>query len=52
MRGTLGRNLDTMRAVMPERVQATMAFASRSIAIPQVAWEMASAGFLILNSAL
>ena len=31
------RNLETIRAVMPEIVQATMTFALMSIAMPQVA---------------
>lgn len=44
------RNLETIRAVMPERVDATITFAPISIAIPQVAWESASGTFLILNS--
>ena len=39
-------------AVMPDREQAVMALAPMSMAMPQVAWEMASTVFLILNSAL
>src|SRR5699024_7847201 len=37
-----GRNRETIRAVPPEREQATMALAWISMAMPQVAWEMAS----------
>ena len=33
---------DTIRTVSPDREQATMALASRSMAMAQVAWEMAS----------
>ena len=37
---------------MPDMDVTTIAFAPMSMAIPQVAWEMASARFLILNSLL
>ena len=48
--GTGARNLETSLAVIPESEQATIALASISIAIAQVACEIASTEFLILNS--
>ena len=45
-----GRNLDTMRAVLPESVFTTIAFACTSFAMPHVAWEMASTVFLMRKS--
>ena len=52
MIGTGGRKRETMRTVMPESEQATMALACRSMAMPQVACEMASTEFLMRNSLL
>ena len=39
-----------MRAVMPDREHTAITLASMSIAMPQVAWEIASMMFPILNS--
>ena len=50
MIGTGGRKRETMRTVIPDSEQATIAFAPRSMAIPQVACEMASTAFLMRNS--
>src|SRR5699024_6479226 len=44
-----GRNRETSRTVPPEREQATMALALISMAISQVAWEMASMMLWISN---
>ena len=46
------RKRDTIRAVIPESEHATIAFASMSIAIPQVECEMASVILRIWKSAL
>ena len=50
--GACGRNRDIILAVIPESVLATIAFAPISIAIPQVACEIASDIFFIMNSEL
>lgn len=44
------RKRDTIRAVIPESEQTAISFASMSIAMPQVACDIASSVFLILNS--
>ena len=41
MMGMLGRYLEIMRAVWPDLVTVMMAVAPRSMAVVQVAWEMA-----------
>ena len=43
------RKRETIRAVRPEMELTTMAFAFTSTAMAQVAWEMASRLFRILN---
>ena len=45
-----GRKRDTIRAVIPESEQTAISFASMSIAMPQVACDIASSVFRILNS--
>ena len=44
------RKRETILAVIPESEQTAIAFALMSIAIPQVACEIASTGFLIIKS--
>ena len=46
MMSTGERKRETKRAVMPESEQAMIALASMSMAMPQVAWLMASTMFL------
>ena len=43
-------NRDTIRTVIPDREQATMALALMSMAMAQVAWEMASTVLWMGNS--
>ena len=46
------RKRETMRTVLPEMEHTAMAFASRSMAMPQTEWEIASTVFWMVNSAL
>ena len=46
------RKRETMRTVLPDSELTTIAFAPMSIAMPQVAWEMASSRLRIWNFVL
>ena len=46
------RKRETIRTVRPDSELTTMHFAPMSMAMPQVAWEMASSRLLILKSDL
>ena len=50
MMSTGQRNRLTIRAVVPETEQTTMALASTSMAMEQMAWEMASSTLRMRNS--